>query len=226
MKKILLFFAVIAALSSCTITKRHYAPGYHVDWKSMNSTQNQNRAPLTLETSNENKSLVANLETVEMSSFNELDPIENAYPLSYLLDGTNLEMQDMAGNDFDPKSFVNQVTKENALEDEAHQLNSIEILTDTLNDPVSSEPDLSANTRVNRKAIWGLILSVIGLPGFILSGVGVLLCFLALDEIKKNGGRGKVLAKIGIAIPATIAAVIVICFIVLMVILVVEQGIS
>ncbi len=226
MRKILLLFAAIAVLSSCTITKRHYAPGYHVDWKSMNATQNQNRVPLTIETSNENKSVVANLETVEISTVNHHESIEHAYPVSHMLDGTNLEMQDMAGNDIDPKGFVNQGTKENALEDEEYPLNSIEILTDTLNDPISTSPDLSSNTRVNRKAIWGLILSAIGLPGFVLSGVGVLLCALALDEIKKNGGRGKVLAKIGIAIPATIAAIIVLWFIVLMIALVIEQGIS
>jgi hypothetical protein len=37
MKKSRIYFslviAVLATLASCTVTKRHYAPGYHVEWK-------------------------------------------------------------------------------------------------------------------------------------------------------------------------------------------------
>ena len=223
MRKILLLFAVIAALSSCTITKRHYAPGYHVDWKSMYATQNQNRAPLTIETSNENKSEVENIETVEMTTFNELDPIENAYPLSYLLDGTNLEMQDMAGNDIDPKGFVNQGTKENALEDEEYPLKSIEILKDTLNDPNSTSPDLIVNKRVNRKAIWGLILSVVGIPSVYGAAIGIYLCVQAIKEIEKNGGRGKRLAQIGIAIPTILVGAIILFWVIVIIAIAIEQ---
>jgi hypothetical protein len=39
MKKIIFLFAAIAALTSCTITKRHYSPGYHVEWKSLRSKE-------------------------------------------------------------------------------------------------------------------------------------------------------------------------------------------
>jgi hypothetical protein len=39
MKKSKIYFsllvAVLATLASCTVTKRHYAPGYHVEWKNL-----------------------------------------------------------------------------------------------------------------------------------------------------------------------------------------------
>ncbi len=31
---------MVATLASCTVTKRHYAPGYHVEWKHFNSKSN------------------------------------------------------------------------------------------------------------------------------------------------------------------------------------------
>ncbi len=31
----MLMVAMVATLASCTVTKRHYAPGYHVEWKNL-----------------------------------------------------------------------------------------------------------------------------------------------------------------------------------------------
>ncbi|MEN9947179.1 MAG: hypothetical protein RL106_2 [Bacteroidota bacterium] len=33
----MLTVALVATLASCTVTKRHYAPGYHVEWKHFNA---------------------------------------------------------------------------------------------------------------------------------------------------------------------------------------------
>ncbi len=33
----MLTVAMVATLASCTVTKRHYAPGYHVEWKHLNA---------------------------------------------------------------------------------------------------------------------------------------------------------------------------------------------
>lgn len=33
----MLTVAMVATLASCTVTKRHYAPGYHVEWKRFNT---------------------------------------------------------------------------------------------------------------------------------------------------------------------------------------------
>jgi hypothetical protein len=44
MKKTKIYFsllvAVLATLASCTVTKRHYAPGYHVEWKNFSTKAN------------------------------------------------------------------------------------------------------------------------------------------------------------------------------------------
>ena len=34
--------AIVATLASCTVTKRHYAPGYHVEWKHFSKNQTIN----------------------------------------------------------------------------------------------------------------------------------------------------------------------------------------
>jgi hypothetical protein len=101
-----------------------------------------------------------------------------------------------------------------------------EISSDTIVAPDFASSDLGANTRVNRKALWGMILAVLGLPVVWLAIVGVLLCRSALDEIKTNGGRGKRMAQIGIAIPLLVAAILIIWVLVFMIMLIVEQGIS
>lgn len=36
----MLTVAMVAILASCTVTKRHYAPGYHVEWKHFNAKSN------------------------------------------------------------------------------------------------------------------------------------------------------------------------------------------
>ena len=55
--------AMVATLASCTVTKRHYAPGYHVEWRHFNKKSNavnQIAAPnekLATENQNENQNV-------------------------------------------------------------------------------------------------------------------------------------------------------------------------
>lgn len=59
----MLTVAMVAILASCTVTKRHYAPGYHVEWKHFSGNQKSN------EITHSENSLVQNKANLEVAKF-------------------------------------------------------------------------------------------------------------------------------------------------------------
>jgi hypothetical protein len=177
MKKIIFLIAAIAALSSCTITKRHYAPGYHVEWKSLgNKIENRN---LEDQASNHdeyyqisNENFVCDLET----------DVEFVQQSPYVI-GEGL-------NTFDSS----QEPEESGSVELFISCNQT-ITRDTIIDDVKpSDYDskiIHINSEKNKLALIGFYLSLLGLwlpltvlPGFICS-------LIAYNQIKKGKGEGR-----------------------------------
>jgi hypothetical protein len=224
MRKLFLLLAAIVALSSCSITKRHYAPGYHVEWKALRQAR-----PI-----NESSSVVEDAKVfMPSNTMEEVKPITSSDEFALLehapLNSLNAEnaQQEFSGSSENSNNVLSHpIPLGNDVEVNEAPLEWSEISSDTIVAPDFAPSDLGANTRVNRKALWGMILAVLGLPVVWLAIIGFLLCRSALDEIKTNGGRGKRMAQIGIAIPLLVAAILIIWALVFMIMLIVEQGIS
>jgi hypothetical protein len=228
MKKIIFLFAASVALSSCTITKRHYAPGYQVQWKSIKefgpSGHRQNRAvfPSQGQTEKDLEASSSSATQAELvSSQHRFEELNFAIPSI-----TKIERDCEIDDDASAIETFGEIRTEVGKVEQMPRLTRIEMAADTIEDHVPDQIDLSANKKLNQKALWGMILSLVGLPTFYLSGIGVLLCCLALDEIKKQGGRGKRLAQIGVFVPVALLGLVVLYLIGFMILYAVDLGIS
>lgn len=197
MKKIIFLFAAIVALSSCTITKRHYAPGYHVEWRKMRS---QNVVP------NENvadsQESIKEIETPVM-----VDP---AAPMiaSQEINGMNIDRSGLR--------VIEDMQTENATELVVD--NSIEVVqsasaetqmkvgvTESTEAPISSTPP-SGN--INTLALVGFCLSMSSFLLVITALPGLICSIIGLKQIKAGNGEGKGLAIAGIVVGALYSLII------------------
>ena len=192
MKKLIFFFAAIVALSSCSITKRHYAPGYHVEWKGMRSQVELPKEPLT-----------ERIEKVESNSV-----VENVQS-----EVTEIFSVPAVSNYSDPSNDL-QLESEEASTEEMVELKSLPSNSDLNNNDVrhtalSNQEIIEAPAvaspptgDINTMALVGFILSmssfllvITGLPGLIVSAIG-------LKQINEGRGEGKGLAIAGIVVGA------------------------
>ena len=187
MRKILLLFAAIAALSSCTITKRHYAPGYHVEWKSLGNNKIENR----------------NVEN-QASNLDESDPISNDKLVCDL--ETDVELIQQSPNVIGESlnTFDSSQELEESGSVELFISRNQTITRDTIiDDAKPSDYDskiIHIKSEKNKLALIGFYLSLLGLwlpltvlPGFICS-------LMAYKQIKKGKGVGKKDAVAGMLI--------------------------
>ncbi len=187
MRKILLLFAAIAALSSCTITKRHYAPGYHVEWKSLGNNKIENR----------------NVEN-QASNLDESDPISNDKLVCDL--ETDVELIQQSPNVIGESlnTFDSSQELEESGSVELFISRNQTITRDTIiDDAKPSDYDskiIHIKSEKNKLALIGFYLSLLGLwlpltvlPGFICS-------LIAYNQIKKGKGEGKKDAVAGMLI--------------------------
>jgi len=191
MKKIILLFAAIVALSSCSITKRHYAPGYHVEWKGKRTHLEIPQAPLAerveiTESSKEKKTIeVAVSETYSKSAGSNFSiPSED-----FQVNGVE-SIQENVREESLPK-----VLDESKAFESYEEASSQEIVEA----PMYALPD---EGNINTLALIGFILSMssfllvfTALPGLVVSIIG-------LKQINEGNGGGKGLAIAGIVIGA------------------------
>ena len=228
MKKNIFFFAAIVALASCTITKRHYAPGYHVQCKSFREfspTEHwQNQVVLTSRGRTE-KDLEASSSSITQAELAAsqycIEELNFANPFF-----TKIKRDYEIDDDADALETFGANPPEAEKEEMVPQFKWKEMASDTIDDHFPDQRDLSANKKLNQKALWGMILSIVGLPTVTITLIGVLLCGFALDEIKEHGGRGKILAKIGIVIPLIIVGSIVLYVVGFLIYYIASIGIS
>ena len=190
MKKIIFLFAAIVALSSCTITKRHYAPGYHVEWK---KSKNEFVAPASPSTSAErilSEEHASNPVTESpVDSYNHLD-YRSETAVSPLMN-ESVETERISEQHAMQIAEPFEVPSQSATESNAQPA------------PEPTEvPIADAPSEINKMALIGFILSmssflivITALPGLIVSVIG-------LKQINEGRGEGKGLAIAGIVIGA------------------------
>ncbi|MEY4331161.1 MAG: hypothetical protein RL609_1909 [Bacteroidota bacterium] len=191
MKKIILLFAAIVALSSCSITKRHYAPGYHVEWKGKRTHLEIPQAPLA--------------ERVEITESNkEIENIETAVLETYSKSaGSNFSIP---SEDFQVNGVesIQENVQEESLPKVLDESKAFESSEETSSQEIVEAPlhALPGEDNINTLALIGFILSMssfllvfTALPGLVVSIIG-------LKQINEGNGGGKGLAIAGIVIGA------------------------
>ena len=199
MKKIIFLFAAIVALASCTITKRHYSPGYYFEFRK--------RELAMLHPAKEMERCVSSQEEYlfELQASSDLQSIE-------ILQLKNVELQCTSNI-----RLVNDSLKKNR-DSLSSRNNEVYAKNDTLDLPNSSGDYYKAKEKVNPKAAIGFGLTVLGISTaffapylvFYLTLIGVLFSYLGYKEIKRHGGRGEKLAKWGMAIPLGAFALVIV----------------
>lgn len=198
MKKIVFLFAAIAALSSCTITKRHYAPGYHVDWKSRNTVKmNQDVA--------EEPAQKENVEVIV------LNPSEQVYSetssSSIAMSASGLVYSDVADMKEEQLTEINHLP---ALTEQGSE----EPQTLSLNDGVEEadtqhySPEPAPEEDINKMALIGFICSVASSFLFFPALPGLIMSIIGYKQIMQGNGTGKGLAIAGIVVGALYTLII------------------
>jgi hypothetical protein len=200
MKKIVFLFAAIAALSSCTITKRHYAPGYHVDWKSRNAVK-------------------VNHDVVAESAQNEIiepfvqTPTEQILPEVSASSNARMNFEWMNGDGAEVKG--DQLAEVNQLPVPSEQVQE-ESQTLSLNDEVEEteaqnySPEPAPEEDINKLALIGFICSVASSFLFFPALPGLILSIIGYKQIMQGNGTGKGLAIAGIVVGALYTLIILI----------------
>jgi hypothetical protein len=191
MKKIIFLFAAIAALSSCTITKRHYAPGYHVDWKSRNAVKL-------------NQDLVeqpSHQETAELAVQSPTEQVVSEWSSSSIaiseIEEVNSDVADVKGS---------QLEESNQLPSFSQPLHE-EAISTTINESkdeavghFSSKP--APEEDINKLALIGFICSVSSLLLVFPALPGLIMSIIGYKQIMQGKGTGKGFAIAGIVIGA------------------------
>jgi hypothetical protein len=192
MKKLILFFAAIVALTSCSITKRHYAPGYHVEWKGMRSQVELPKEPLAERIEKvESNSVVENVQSEVTGTF--FAPSVSNFPES----SSDIQLGGV-------ETFIEETLEQQSIpvmldlnyDDERRNAPSNQEIIEA---PAMASPPTGD---INTMALVGFILSmssfllvITGLPGLIVSAIG-------LKQINDGRGEGKGLAIAGIVVGA------------------------
>lgn len=204
MKKIVFLFAAIAALSSCTITKRHYAPGYHVDWKSRNTVKmNQDVA--------EEPAQKENVEVIV------LNPSEQVYSetssSSIAMSESGLVYSDVADMKEEQLTEINQLpalTEQGSEEPQTLSLNESKEEVEAQN----YSPEPAPEEDINKLALIGFICSVSSLLLVFPALPGLIMSIIGYKQIMQGRGTGKGFAIAGIVVGA-LYTLIVLLYIVL-----------
>jgi hypothetical protein len=182
MKKIIFLLAAIAALSSCTITKRHYAPGYHVEWKSLRSKE------VTVG-SNEIDEVTKDQVTIN-------DPAES---IAILTSNQNEDVILIDGKI--PPAINLQFQRDTTIVDEKEQEDFHQATSEEKGSPQESakNPEIDQSCYINKMALLGFILTISSLYLIFTFIPGVIFSFIGYKQIKEGKGIGLGLAKTGIA---------------------------
>lgn len=191
MKKIIFLFVAIASLTSCSITKRHYAPGYHVEWKGKRTHVEIAQAPLA--------------ERVVITESNkERENIETAVSETYsksVVSNFSIPSEDFQMNGVES---IQESVQEESLPKVLDESKAFENNDDTPSKEIVEAPvhALPGEGDINTMALVGFILSmssfllvITGLPGLIVSIIG-------LKQINEGRGEGKGFAIAGIVVGA------------------------
>ena len=175
-------------ISGCSVTKRHYAPGYHVEW-------HHNGAREWTKVKDNQPNLAENREEV---TDRVIENTQAAQPSHQGYIKEQLEVQSRGVEDFvteeTPRSEDEEVGKADSHQEQWEQSPAIQ---DDEHAGVSEEQPLSAPpTDNNIFAILGLIFSIF--PSFWL--LGVVFSIIGLVQIRRDGGEGKKLAVAGLII--------------------------
>lgn len=193
MKKVIFLFAAIVALTSCSITKRHYAPGYHVEWKGKRSHVDIPQAPLAERS-----------ERVESNSINENTGTEVNASLSVpSVSNFSNPTADL------PMNSAEQIVEENVYQESNAGLSETEVepirkSSEVENqEPTEIQPlPTPTSDNINTMALIGFILSMSSFLLVITCLPGLIVSFIGLKQIREGNGEGKGLAIAGIVIGA------------------------
>lgn len=192
MKKVVYLIAAIAALSSCTITKRHYAPGYHVDWKSRNTVK-------------VNQDVVAESAQSEIIEPLVQTPTEQILPEVSASSNESTNFQLMNGDAIEVK--VDQSIEVNQLSVSSQYIQE-ETSAIPLNDRVEEaeaqqfSPESAPEGDINKMALIGFICSVASSFLFFPALPGLIMSIIGYKQIMQGIGTGKGLAIAGIVVGA------------------------
>jgi hypothetical protein len=192
MKKIILFFAAIAALSSCTITKRHYAPGYHVDWKSRNAVKvNQD----VVAEPAQNEIIVPFAQTPTEQILPEVSASSNARTNFELMNSDVVELKEDQLLTVYP---LPTLTEEGSEEPQTLSLNERKEEVATQN----YSPEPAPEEDINKMALIGFICSATAPLLFLTAIPGLIISIIGYKQVSQGIGSGKGLAIAGIVLGA------------------------
>ncbi len=204
MKKIIFLIAAIAALSSCTITKRHYAPGYHVDWKSRNTVKmNQDVAEEPAQKENVEVIVLKPSEQVHSeSSSSSIAMSEGELVYSDVADVKEEQKEEInQGHSFSPSQ---QSEANSSLGNDSHENAEVEHYS----------PEPAPEEDINKLALIGFICSVSSLLLVFPALPGLIMSIIGYKQIMQGRGTGKGFAIAGIVVGA-LYTLIVLLYIVL-----------
>ncbi len=191
-------FAAVATLSSCTITKRHYAPGYHVDWKSRNAVKvNQD----VVAEPAQNEIIEPLVQTRTEQILPEVSASSNVSDNFEMLNGEVSDVQ------------VVQLIEVNQLSASSEQV-QVETKTLPLNVQVEEtesplySPEPAPEDDTNKLALIGFICSVASSFLFFPALPGLIMSIIGYKQIMQGNGTGKGLAIAGIVVGALYTLII------------------
>ena len=191
---------IIIIINSCTIEKRIYSSGYHVDWKNCNP--NSNKKELVKDNLGKQPEQKQNVTTLRTESV--INTFDNA-----------------------PKVIDNNIIKSNVNEriylskkekNKFHSFNKVTMSDKNIknyfsgklkiiNDILKTSKNTDTESKMSVMAIAGFICSFLGLLLLITIGfpllfgtLGTILSAIGLNRISKNGKEGKGLATAGLVI--------------------------
>jgi hypothetical protein len=186
----LLLMAMTLILSGCSVTKRHYAPGYHVEWhKSGANHLAKEEVSKDFKNGKEEELIVHSPEESKQVQIG-FSPMEGQMETESML--TEHEGLDGAEDPSTERTVVENIS-ENA-SDPFNQ--NTQIKTEDNSGSAEDKAAQAPPTDNNIFAILGLIFSI--LPSFWI--FGVIFSIVGLVQIKKEGGEGKKLAVAGLII--------------------------
>jgi hypothetical protein len=192
MKKVVFFFAAIAALSSCTITKRHYAPGYHVDWKSRNSVKvNQD----LVEETKQKETIEPFVQLATEQVLSEVSSSSNARTNFELMNSDVVELNE------DQLAAVNTLPAPSLqIKEEPKSFSQNEGKVEVKAQNYFPEP--APEEDINKMALIGFICSAAAPLLFLTAIPGLIISIIGYKQVSQGIGSGKGLAIAGIVLGA------------------------
>jgi len=199
--------ALMLVFSSCTMEKRMYMSGYHIEWKK--GKHNSDKQEL-VSNDNEKKTEQNKIATVEQSD-NETNTIDNT---------TTIKDETITASADDKQIILPQKKKINLYSShKAKAVNKEEQVKQTFKSILKKEPKSTLSNgeeqlKINGMALAGFICSIVGLLlvlitgwPFLLGALGVIFSAIGLKQISNGKGKGKGLAITGL-IAGSLAIVI------------------